>query len=108
MQNGHLRRSGGLWCSTRRVIYQLLAVRFFGRAGPIGMHFGGCAVAAQTINGHVDHVVLLKRINQPVQNARVRPTAHPDVNRMPFAEPRRQGPPFAASLGDKEDGVDHG
>jgi hypothetical protein len=29
------------------------------------------------------------------------------MNRMPLAEPWRQGAPFAAVFGDKKDGVDH-
>lgn len=108
VQNGHLWRSGGLWCSSLHAIYRWLAARFFGPAGTIGMHFDARTVEAQTINGHADHVVLLKNIKQSVQNARVGPTAYPGVNRVPLAETWLQGPPFAAVLGDKEDGVDHG
>ncbi len=71
------------------------------------MEFDARAVEVKTVDGHADHVVSRKRINQPVQYARVGPTAHAGVNRVPFAEPFRQGPPFAAILGDTEDGVDH-
>ncbi len=53
-------------------------------------------------------MVFLKRIKQPVEHARIRPTAHSGVNRVPLAEALRQGPPFAAILGNKEDGVDDG
>lgn len=72
------------------------------------MYFDACAVEAQTIDGHADHVMLLKRIKQPIQSTRVGPPAHPGVNRVPLAETRRQRSPFAAILNDKEDGVDHG
>ena len=106
VQNDHLRRSDGLWCSTRRVIYQSLAGRFFGRAGAVRVHLDGCAIQTKTVNGYADHVMFLKRIKQPVQNTRVGPTAHPGVDRVPFAEPWRQGAPFAAILGNKEDGID--
>jgi len=94
--------------SIRRVISQSPVVRFFGRTGAVGMHFDRRAVQAKTINRHADHVVFLKRIEQPVKNARVGPTTHPGVNRMPLSETWRQRPPFAAILGDKEDGIDCG
>lgn len=107
VQSGHLRRSNGFWYSIRRVIFQSLAVRFFGRAGPIRMHFDRDAVEPEAINGHADHVVFLKRIKQPVQNACICPTAHPGVNVVLLTKAWRQGTPFAAVLGNTEDGVDH-
>jgi len=107
VQTDHLRRSNGLLYSSRRVIFQSLAVRFFGRAGAVGMNFDARAVEAKAVDGHADHVVFLKRIKQPIQDARICPTAHPGVNRVPLAEPLRQGPPLAAILGNKEDGIDH-
>jgi len=69
------------------------------------MHFDTRAIEAQTIHGHADHVVFLKRVEQPVQNARIRPTAHPCVDSVPIAKPRWKCPPFAAVLGNKKDGV---
>lgn len=107
-QNDHLQRSGGLWCSIHRVISQSLAGRFFGRACAVRVDFDRCAVKAEAIDGNPDHVVLLKRIEQPIQNARVGPSAHARVNGVPLAKPFRQSTPFAAILGDKENGVDHG
>ncbi len=108
MQNGHLQRSGGLSYSSRRAIFQSLAARFFGRTSTIGMYLDRCAIKPKTIDRHADHVVLLQSVKQPIQNARISPTAHPGVYRVPLSEPFRQGPPFAAIFGDKEDGIDHG
>ena len=72
------------------------------------MHFDAGAVQAKAVDGHADHVVFLKRIKQSVQDARICPTPHTGVNRVPLAETWRQSPPFAAVFGHKEDGIDHG
>jgi len=52
-------------------------------------------------------VVLLKRIKQPVRNARIRPTAHPGVNGVPFAKAGWQSTPLTAVFRDKQDRIDH-
>lgn len=63
---------------------------------------------SQTINGHVHHVVFLKRIEQPVQNTRICPTVQPDVNGVPFAESLGQSPSFSTVLDNEEDRTCHG
>ena len=88
------------------MISQSIAARFFGRAGTIWVYLDQRAVETKAIHRYTDHVVFLKRIKQPIQHARIGPTAHSGIDRVPFAKPRRQGPPFAAIFGDKEDRVD--
>jgi hypothetical protein len=50
--------------------------------------------------------MFLQGLEQAVQNARHRPPPQARVDRVPVAEPLRQGAPFAAVLGDIEHRVD--
>ena len=50
--------------------------------------------------------MFLQGLKQSVQNTRRRPPPQARVDRVPVAEPLRQGAPFAAVLGDIEHRVD--
>ena len=79
---------------------------FFGRASAVGMYFDRRAAQTEAINGHADHVMFLKRIEQTIQHTRICPTTHSGVNCMPIPKTRWQGPPFTSVFRDKQDGID--
>ena len=60
------------------------------------MHLDAGAVEAEADHLLAVHFLLLKRREQTLENAALGPAAEPGVDRGPFSEPLRQGPPFAS------------
>lgn len=71
------------------------------------MHLDAGAVQRHRFDRDLHNLRLLQLLEGPVQNARLRPATHARVNRVPVAEALGQATPFAAVLGDVQDGIQH-
>ena len=66
----------------------------------------------RAVQGHrfdldADDLSMLQLCEYPIQYTALRPTIHARVDSVPVAEPFRQAAPFAALLGDVQNGVQH-
>lgn len=71
----------------------------------MNLHAG--AVEAEAFDPDADQPMLLQRGEHPVQNTRLGPATQARVDRVPVAERRRQGAPFAAVLRHIQHRVNH-
>ncbi len=71
------------------------------------MHLHARAVQPHHLHADADQPFALQVLEHPVEDAALRPAAHPRVDRVPVAEAFREAAPFAAVLRHVEDGVEH-
>ena len=71
------------------------------------MHLDAGAVKPRRLELHAHDSLPLQVLEHAVQNAVLRPPAHPRVYGVPVAETFRKPPPLAAVLGHMEDRVEH-
>jgi len=60
------------------------------------MHFDRRAVEADRLHFDLNDALKLEGFKQPLQNARLAPAVHADIDCVPLAVGFRQRPPFAA------------
>ena len=71
------------------------------------MHFDGGTVQANGFDLDTDDLIVLQLREHSIQYTALRPAIHARIDRVPVAKPLGQPPPFAALLGDVQDGVQH-
>ena len=65
------------------------------------------AVQGHSLDLHAEDLRVLQLGKDAIQHPALRPTIHARIDRVPVAEPLGQTAPFAALLGDVQDGVEH-
>ena len=71
------------------------------------MHLHNGAVHRHRLELDAHDLLSLQMLEDPVKHAVLRPAVHPGVDGVPVAKPCRQSSPFAAMLGDIQDGVEY-
>ena len=71
------------------------------------MHLHDGAVQRHRLDADAHHLGSLKLLEYTVQHAAFGPTVHARIDGVPVAEALGQAAPFAAVLGDIQDGVQH-
>jgi hypothetical protein len=71
------------------------------------MYFHGGTVQGNGFDFDTDDLIVLQLREDPIEHAALRPPIHSRIDGVPVAEPLGQATPFAALLGDLQDGVQH-
>ena len=69
------------------------------------MHLDCGTVQSHGFDLDADDLILLQLREHPIQHAALGPAIHAGVDGVPVAEPLGQAAPFAALLGDVQDGI---
>src|SRR5271165_4293140 len=78
---------------------------FFLRAGAIGMDFDRGGIQAHGLDADAHDLLALQLLENLIEHAALGPAIHTGVDGMPSSEAFGQSAPFAAMLGDIEQGV---
>jgi len=71
------------------------------------MNFYNGAVQRHRLDLDTDDLSMLQLFEQSIQNTALRPAVHSGVDRMPVAKTLWQAAPFAAMLGNVQNGIEN-
>ena len=83
-----------------------MGARLFERPRPGRMHRDTGAGQRHRLELDADNLFSLQLLEDPVEHPVLRPPLHPQGDGVPVAKPCRYPAPFAALLGDLQDGVE--